>query len=178
LLDEMLALAQIGRVVQTPTVIPLGELAHEAVMLVGGQIAARGVQVHIAPDLPDVLGDGPRLLEVLQNLVDNAVKFMGTQPAPRIDIGVRHDATEMVYYVRDNGVGIDPRYHEQVFGLFERLAPEGDGTGIGLALVKRIIETHEGRIWVEAAPGGGSIFYFTLPAGRPAPRPRAAEVTA
>jgi signal transduction histidine kinase len=163
LLDDLLALSRIGRVVQTPTVISLRALAHEAVMLVGGQIAARGVQVHIAPDLPDVRGDSPRLLEVLQNLVDNAVKFMGTQPAPRIDIGVRQDATERVYYVRDNGVGIDPRYHEQVFGLFERLAPEGEGTGIGLALVQRIIEVHGGRIWVESAgQGGGSTFCFTL----------------
>jgi signal transduction histidine kinase len=163
LLDDLLALSRIGRVVQPPTVISLRALAHEAVMLVGGQIAARGVQVPIAPDLPDVLGDSPRLLEVLQNLVDNAVKFMGTQPAPRIDIGVRQDATERVYYVRDNGVGIDPRYHEQVFGLFERLAPEGEGTGIGLALVQRIIEVHGGRIWVESAgQGGGSTFCFTL----------------
>jgi signal transduction histidine kinase len=176
LLDELLALSRIGRVIQPPTVIALRELAHEAVMLVGGQIAARGVQVHIAPDLPDVLGDRPRLLAVLQNLVDNAVKFMGTQPAPRIDIGVRHDAAERVYYVRDNGVGIDPQYHEQVFGLFERLGTEGDGTGIGLALVKRIIEVHGGRIWVESAgQGGGSTFCFTLALpsqARPQPMPR------
>jgi PAS domain S-box-containing protein len=163
LLDELLALAQIGRVVQTPTVIPLGELAHEAVMLVGGQIAARGVQVHIAPALPVVVGDRPRLLAVLQNLVDNAVKFLGTQPAPRIAIGVRHEGTEPVYYVQDNGVGIAPQDQEKIFGLFERLEAEGEGTGIGLALVKRIIEMHGGHIWVESAgQGQGSTFCFTL----------------
>jgi PAS domain S-box-containing protein len=163
LLDELLELSRIGRVVHPLTEIPLSALAQEAVTLVGGQIAAREVQVHIAPDLPMVVGDRPRLLEVLQNLVDNAVKFMGAQPHPRIEIGVRQEEKQTVYYVRDNGVGIDPRYHEKVFGLFERLEPEGDGTGIGLALVKRIIEVHGGRIWVESAGQGcGSTFCFTL----------------
>ncbi len=163
LLDELLELSRIGRVVHPLTEIPLGALAHEAVTLVGGQIAARGVQIHIAPDLPVVVGDRPRLLEVLQNLVDNAVKFMGTQPTPRIEIGCRQEEKETVYYVRDNGVGIEPRYHAKVFGLFERLESEGDGTGIGLALAKRIIEVHGGRIWVESAGQGfGSTFCFTL----------------
>jgi PAS domain S-box-containing protein len=163
LLDELLELSRIGRVVHPLTEIPLSALAHEAVTLVAGQIAARGVQVHIAPDLPVVVGDRPRLLEVLQNLVDNAVKFMGTQPIPRIEIGCRQEEKKTVYYVQDNGVGIDPRYHEKVFGLFERLESESDGTGIGLALVKRIIEVHGGCIWVESAGQGcGSTFCFTL----------------
>jgi len=163
LLDELLALSRIGRVVNPLTEIPLSALAHEAVTLVGGQIAARGVQVDIVPDLPMVVGDRPRLLEVLQNLVDNAVKFMGAQPAPRIEIGTRQDGEQTVYYVRDNGVGVEPRYHEKVFGLFERLEPDGDGTGIGLALVKRIIEVHGGRIWVESTGQScGSTFCFTL----------------
>ena len=105
---------------------------------------------------------------MLQNLVDNAVKFMGTQPTPRIEIGWRPKEKKTVYYVQDNGVGIDPRYHEKVFGLFERLEPESDGTGIGLALVKRIIEVHGGRIWVESAGQGcGSTFCFTLPHSEP-----------
>src|SRR5262245_4129146 len=168
LLNELLELSRIGRVINPLTEVSLSELAQEAVTLVAGQIAARGVQVHIAPDLPIVLGDRPRLLEVLQNLVDNAVKFMGPQPAPRIDIGVRQEGTETVYYVRDNGVGIAPQYQKQVFDLFERLDTSSDGTGIGLALVKRIIAVHGGRIWVESAGEGcGSTFCFTLP--RPSP---------
>jgi signal transduction histidine kinase len=168
LLDALLELSRIGRVVHPLTEIPLRALVHEAVTLVGGQIAARGVQVQIAPDLPVVMGDRPRLLEVLQNLVDNAVKFLGTQPTPRIEIGWRQTAHDTVYYVRDNGMGIDPRYHETIFGLFERLEAEGDGTGIGLALVKRIVEVHGGCIWVESAgQGWGSTFCFTLP--QPAP---------
>jgi signal transduction histidine kinase len=110
-----------------------------------------------------VVGNRQRLLEVLQNLVDHAVKFMGTQPTPRIEIGCRQAEKETVYYVRDNGVGIAPQYHDKIFGLFEWLEPEGDGTGVGLALVKRIIEVHGGRIWVESAGQGcGSTFCFTL----------------
>jgi signal transduction histidine kinase len=164
LLNELLELSRIGRVVNPLTAVSLSELAHEAVALVAGQITARGVQVHIAPGLPVVMGDRPRLLEVLQNLLDNAVKFMGSQPQPRIDIGARGKGEQMFYYVRDNGVGIDPRYHDKIFGLFERLDTDSDGTGIGLTLVKRIIEVHGGRIWVESAgQGHGSTFCFTLP---------------
>jgi len=168
LLNELLELSRIGRVVNPLTEVALSDLAQEAVTLVSGQITARGVQVHITPDLPVVVGDRPRLLEVLQNLLDNAVKFMGAQPQPCINFGVRRDAEETVCYVRDNGVGIAPCYHEKVFGLFERLDGASDGTGIGLTLVKRIIEVHGGRIWVESAgEGHGSTFCFTVPCPSP-----------
>jgi PAS domain S-box-containing protein len=164
LLDELLELSRIGRVINPPQAVPLADLVHEAVNLVAGQIAARGVQVTKAPDLPVVYGDRPRLLEVLQNLLDNAVKFLGAQPEPRVDIGSWQEGDDTVCYVRDNGVGIEPRYHEKVFGLFEKLDLENADTGIGLALVKRIIEVHGGRIWVESKGAGqGSTFYFTLP---------------
>jgi GAF domain-containing protein len=164
LLDELLELAQIGHVANPLTEVPLSELAREAVTLVGGQLVARGVQVHIRPHLPVVRGDRPRLLAVLQNLVDNAIKFMGTQPAPRIEIGARQEREQTICYVQDNGVGIEPQYHEKVFGLFERLEVSSGGTGMGLALVKRILEVHGGRIWVESAgQGHGSTFCFILP---------------
>ena len=105
-----------------------------------------------------------RLLEVYQNLVENAVKFMGDQPAPRIEIGAHQNGEEVVCYVQDNGIGIDPRFHEKVFGLFDRLDQQVEGTGIGLALVKRIVEVHGGRIWVESTgEGHGSTFYFSFP---------------
>jgi len=159
-----LELSRIGRVINPLTEIALSELAQEAVTLVSGQITARGVQVHIPPDLPVIIGDRPRLLEVLQNLLDNAVKFMGSQPQPYINFGVRQEGEETVYYVQDNGIGIAPRHHEKVFGLFERLDIASEGTGIGLTLVKRIIEVHGGRVWVESAgEGQGSTFCFTLP---------------
>ncbi len=165
LLDELLQLSRIGRLVNPPEEVELAELAREAVDQVAGQIAERGVEVEIAPDLPAVLGDRSRLLEVWQNLIDNAIKFMGDQPEPRVEVGKRQDREtgEVVFYVRDNGMGIDPSYHQIIFGLFERLDQQIAGTGIGLALVQRIVEVHGGRIWVESeGQGHGSTFCLTL----------------
>jgi signal transduction histidine kinase len=142
--------------------VAFNELAEEAVKLVSGQVEARGVRVEIMPDMPHVQVDWLRLVEVVQNLLDNAVKFMGDQPEPMIKVGVRQKNDQTVFFVQDNGIGIAPKYHEDVFGLFDRLNPAIEGTGIGLALVKRIIETHGGRIWVESAAGEGATFCFTL----------------
>jgi len=117
----------------------------------------------VAPDLPILYGDRARLVEVLQNLVENAVKFMKDQPDPCIEIGTRTDGAETVCYVQDNGIGIEPCYHEKIFGLFERLDADAEGTGIGLTLVKRIVEIHGGRVWVESAgKGQGATFRFTI----------------
>ncbi len=168
LLSELLALSQIGRLVNPPENVALEGLAREAVELVGGQIAAGGVQVEISPDLPTVAGDRPRLLEVLQNLIDNAVKYMGDQPRPRVEIGARPDDEETICYVRDNGIGIEPRYQERIFNLFDKLHPKTEGSGVGLALVKRIVEVHGGRIWVESKGAAeGSTFCFTVPPKAP-----------
>jgi signal transduction histidine kinase len=98
------------------------------------------------------------MVEVLQNLIVNATKFMGDQPQPLIEIGIR----DKIFYVRDNGIGIAAEYHERIFGLFNKLDQFSDGTGIGLALVKRIIEVHGGRIWIESETGKGATFFFTL----------------
>ena len=101
---------------------------------------------------------------MLQNLLDNAIKFMGEQPNPRVKVGGWQDGEAPVCFVRDNGMGIDPRYSRKVFELFDQLDQKADGTGIGLALVRRIVEVHGGRIWVESdGVGHGSTFYFTLP---------------
>ena len=164
LLDDLLELSRVGRLVNPPELVSLTKLTEEAILLVSGQIDARGVQVVVPSDLPEVYGDYHRLVEVMQNLLDNAVKFMGQQPEPRIEVGADIMEDEVLCYVRDNGVGISPQYHETVFGLFDRLDSSIEGTGIGLALVRRIIEIHDGRIWVKSEGAGlGSTFYFTLP---------------
>lgn len=165
LLGELLELSRIGRMMNPPQVMPFEAIAREAVQLVHGRLAARGVQVDIAEGLPTVYGDRVRLVEVMQNLVDNAAKFMGGQSAPRVEIGTRglDSDGKPILFVRDNGVGIEPQHHERVFGLFNKLDPQVEGTGVGLALVKRIVEVHGGRIWVESELGKGSTFYFTLP---------------
>ena len=165
LLNELLELSRIGRLMNPPEEVSFEAIAREAVELVHGRIEAQGVAVEIAPGLPTVYGDRMRLVEVVQNLVDNACKFMGDQSHPRIEIGARQIENEPVFYVCDNGVGIEPRYHTQIFGLFDKLDPVSEGTGVGLTLVKRIVETHGGEIWIESeGKGNGTTFYFTLPA--------------
>jgi PAS domain S-box-containing protein len=164
LLNELLDLTRVGRLTQPHQTIDMGELAREAVELTHGRIQSRGIQVSIQEDLPAVYGDRRRLAEALQNLIDNAAKFMGSQSRPRIEIGAQGCKNgKAVFFVRDNGVGIEAIHHERIFGLFNKLDADSEGTGIGLALVKRIIEVHGGRIWVESEAGQGACFFFTLP---------------
>jgi signal transduction histidine kinase len=164
LLNDLLELSRIGRIVNPDVTMRLTELAADAVRLVTGQIMQREVSVTVQPDMPVIKGDRARLLEVFQNLLENAVKYMGTQSQPHIEIGAEQRADDVLCYVRDNGIGIAPDYHETIFELFDQLDPDIEGTGIGLALVRRIIEYHNGTIWVESdGPGTGSTFYFTLP---------------
>jgi signal transduction histidine kinase len=147
-----------------PERVTFKELVQEAVRLVAGRISTGGAQVQVADAAVVLKGDRPRLMEIWQNLVENACKFMGNQPKPRVEIGVEKRGPETVFFVRDNGAGIDPRYQAKVFGLFEKLDPKGEGTGMGLALVKRIVEMYKGRIWVESPGlGQGANFLFTLP---------------
>ncbi len=168
LLDELLELSRIGRLVNPPENVPLGDLVQEAIKLVEGQLRERQVEIRIQEDLPVVRGDAQRLLEVMQNLLDNAVKFMGDQFQPIIEIGTRGEENDMpIVYVRDNGIGIAPEHHERIFGLFNKLDSGAEGTGVGLAIVKRIVEVHGGRIWVESQEGKGSTFYFTLGEAEP-----------
>jgi len=147
-----------------PTIAPFSQIVDEALALTRGRLMTGNIKVEVGTDLPNVEGDQPRLVEVLQNLVDNATKFIGDQPNPRIEIGVHKENGENIFFVSDNGSGIEKKFHEKVFGLFDKLDPQSEGTGVGLALVKRIVEVHGGRIWVESeGEGKGSTFYFTLP---------------
>lgn len=165
LLNELLELSRIGRQTNLSEKIPFLSLIRDVQDLLEGVLTQKQVQLHIAPDLPVVYGDRLRLIELLQNLIDNAQKYSGDQPKPEIWIGLeRIENHQGVFYVRDNGMGIEAAYFERVFGLFDKLNPTSEGTGVGLALVKRIIEIHGGRIWVESPGlGQGSIFFFTLP---------------
>jgi signal transduction histidine kinase len=164
LLDDLLELSRIGRLANPPEKISLEDITREATELVEGTLMARGVQVRIGSDLPILFGDRKRLVEVMQNLIENAAKFMGDQKEPFIEIGALKKRGETLCYVRDNGIGIHPRYHEKIFDLFDKLDQNMPGTGIGLAIVKRIIEIHKGRIWVESeGRSQGSTFYFSIP---------------
>jgi signal transduction histidine kinase len=165
LLNDLLELSRIGRVINPSESVPFGDIVAEAVELLNGPLEARHVNLRVHKDFPPVFGDHARLVEVLQNLISNASKFMGDQPHPIIEIGTEgEDPNRMqVFFVRDNGIGIDPQFHDRIFGLFNRLDPAIEGTGIGLTLVKRIIEMHGGKIWIHSESGEGATFYFTLP---------------
>lgn len=165
LLDELLELSRIGRIMNPAEEISMGELFEEVVSEVTESLCqSNDIQVDIAANLPAVWGDRVRLHEALQNLIENAIRFMSEQSDPRLEIGLRSKQTPPVFYIRDNGVGISPRYLERIFGLFEQLDPQKGGTGIGLAIVKRIIEVHGGRIWAESeGVGCGTTFCFTFP---------------
>ncbi len=164
LLEDLLALSRVGRIVNPSEKVSLFKLVNDVVRLLSGIIDKRGVQIKVDPNLPVAFVDHARFEQVIQNLIENAIKFMGDQKSPCVEISVRDDQGKQVCFVRDNGIGIDPRYHDTVFGLFDRLNQTIDGTGIGLALVKRIIEVHDGEIWVESeGEGYGSSLCFTIP---------------
>lgn len=168
ILSDLLELARVGRVSKLPEEVDMNALAQESLQGLDERIHSAGITVNISPDLPIVFGDRIRLREVLENLIENAVKFSAGQANPLIEIGTRIQDGEQIIFVRDNGPGIDPRYHNRIFNLFEKLDPVMEGTGIGLTITKRIIEVHGGRIWVESTgQGKGSTFAFTISDSRP-----------
>ena len=166
LLNELLELSRVGRITNPPEIVPFGEIVQETVDLLSGPLEAGNIHLEMMEEFPVVYVDKLRVSEVMQNLVSNAIKFMGDQSRPIIEIGWQGTDADgkPIFYVRDNGMGIDPKYHERIFGLFNRLDPNIEGTGIGLTLVKRIIEIHGGRIWIDSGSGKGTTFLFTLPA--------------
>ncbi len=174
LLDQILELSRVGRVANPPESVPLANLVREALERTKGSIDASGARVTVQPDLPAVFCDPVRLVEVLQNLIENAVRFSRGASEPSVEIGAHGDDQETICWVRDNGIGIEPRHHEKVFQIFERLDAGSAGTGIGLALVKRIVNVHEGRVWIESdGKGSGTTFFFSLPGNRASPDGRA-----
>ena len=164
LLQELLEMSRIGRIINPPVKITFAELIKEAISIVAGSIADRGVKVQVGGESVTLYGDRSRLTEIWQNLLENAVKFIGDRSSPQIDIGVERHDSETVFFVRDNGIGIDPQYQSKIFNLFEKIEAKTEGTGMGLAIVKRIVELYQGRIWVESKGlGQGTSFFFTLP---------------
>jgi len=163
LLSDTLQLSRIGRIANPPEDVPFGDIVKDALEQTAEQIKSSGVEVSVADDFPTVHVDRMRIAEVLVNLIVNSINYRGEQPHPRIEIGYRIDNSESVFFVKDNGIGIDPGQHEKVFDLFYQVDGSGTGTGAGLAIVKRIIEVHNGRIWIESEKGKGCTICFKLP---------------
>jgi light-regulated signal transduction histidine kinase (bacteriophytochrome) len=167
LIDDLLTLSRLGRKSLEPAPLDLASMARGVVAELATAEPGRQVQVDIGP-LPQAYGDPGLVRQVLVNLIGNAFKFTRGQRDARVEIGARVENGETAYYVRDNGAGFDMQYAQKLFGVFQRLhrADEFDGTGIGLALVQRIVHRHGGRVWAEARVNQGATFSFTLPSRR------------
>jgi light-regulated signal transduction histidine kinase (bacteriophytochrome) len=164
LIDDLLAFSRVGRAEIRSTAIDLNELVREVIRGLEMVISGRSIVWQIAP-LPRVMGEASLLKQVLTNLIDNAVKYSRTRAEATIELGCAgEEAGRVVLFVRDNGVGFDMQYVDKLFGVFQRLhrPEEFEGTGIGLATVRRIVSRHGGRVWAEAAMNEGATFYFTL----------------
>ena len=163
LINDLLAFSRVGRVVREPTLVSCDVVLEQALANVSYQIEQSGAVVE-ADDLPTVSAELPLLTAVFQNLVSNALKFRGEDP-PVVRITVRRDGDFWEFAVADNGIGIDEEYAERIFVIFQRLHNKSDypGTGIGLAMCRKIIEYHGGRIWLDTGVESGSRFCFTLP---------------
>lgn len=163
LISDLLAYSRVGRREVEPADISMDEILDRVLQSLRPAIEETRAEITRDP-LPAVFGDATQLMQLLQNLVANAIKFHGDKP-PRVHIGVRRDGDDWVFSVRDQGIGIDPQFQERIFVIFQRLHSRNEypGTGIGLAICRKIVERHGGRIWLESAPGQGSTFHFTLP---------------
>jgi PAS domain S-box-containing protein len=165
LVSDLLTLSTIGRVVSDFTDVSSLNLVRKVTEGLDATLNEKGIELAVAETLPEIRADGGRIYEVFENLIVNAIKYMGDTENPRIEVGYDDNGAFHRFYVKDNGVGIDPQYHQKIFELFHRLREvKGEpGTGLGLAIVERIVNNHGGRVWVESEKGKGAVFYFTLP---------------
>jgi len=164
LIDDLLSFSRMGRSEMQQTSVNLGELVEDVQATLDPDLADREVVWNVSP-LPEVLGDAAMLRLALMNLLSNAVKYTRGRTPARITVGASENEHETVLFVQDNGAGFDMAYKDKLFGVFQRLhrAEEFEGTGIGLANVRRIVQRHGGRVWAEAKLGEGATFFMALP---------------
>ena len=171
MIRDLLELSRVGKAVHPEKDVDFSAVVEESLKILSSRVEEKGIELVVSDEFPRVRCDRRRMVQVLENLLSNAIKFMGENPSPRIEIGNREEDGCHRFWVRDNGIGLDPQYHGRIFELFQSLMEVSDeeGTGVGLTIARKIIEHHAGRIWVESAKGEGSTFYFTLPkmSGKP-----------
>lgn len=163
-LNELLEFSRIGRLENQSVKVSSRDIGSDACALLAGTLSETHAVVDISPHSVTLYGDRQRFAQIWQNLLENAIKYRDEKTAPRVEFGIDQSTVETRFFVRDNGMGIDPVYHDKIFGLFEKLDSNSTGAGLGLAMVKKVVELYGGRIWVESAgTGQGSCFWFTLP---------------
>ena len=167
LIDDLLTLSRISRIRNPYKETDIGALIQSVKERLEFDIQENQVDLRIQGAMPTIMCDSIKLQEVLLNLINNGIKFSSKNPekSPIIEIGYQSQAEQHTFYVKDNGIGIEPQYHGRIFGLFKRLHKEGEyeGTGAGLSIVKKIIDDHGGKIWVESEVGQGATFFFSIP---------------
>jgi light-regulated signal transduction histidine kinase (bacteriophytochrome) len=164
LIEDLLAFSRVGTRGGAFEPVDMGLVLRAARDSLGAAIEESGASITQDP-LPHVLGDPGQLEQMMTNLLGNALKFRGDQP-PRVHVGARRDGRFWELNISDNGIGIDPQYFERIFVIFQRLhaRDEYPGTGVGLAICRKVVERHGGKMWVESSPGAGATFFLTLPA--------------
>jgi light-regulated signal transduction histidine kinase (bacteriophytochrome) len=164
LIDDLLTFSRLGRNPIAATGIDMEALARSALAEIGAPAAAGRTRIEIHP-LPEAWGDPAPIKQVWIQLLSNAIKFSGKREQPVIEVSAYDDGADAVYCVKDNGAGFDMQYYNKLFGVFQRLHgnDEFPGTGVGLAIVRRIVSRHGGRVWAEGKVGEGAAFYFSLP---------------
>jgi signal transduction histidine kinase len=165
LVSDLLSLSRVGQVASNFKYVASREIVKNLSTSLQNRLEENGIELVVRDNLPTIYCDARRIYQVFENLLVNAAKFTGGAERPRIEIGCKDSGGSHQFYVRDNGIGIDPKYHQKIFEMFRRLKQTEDeeGTGLGLAIVDRIVKNHGGKVWVESERGGGAIFYFTLP---------------
>ena len=172
LIDDLLTLSRLGRAAEAVQSVSVADTVNEIVRDLQFTLNEKGIRLVMPPELPEVQYNRTQLGMVFRNLIANAMKF-NDKPDPSITIGVNEEAGEYVFSVGDNGIGIEEQYFDRIFMIFQRLqrSEEFRGTGAGLTIVKKIVENHRGRIWLESVLGSGTTFYFTVPKIQPLPEP-------
>jgi len=166
---DLLALSRLGQVACAFEPVPSLEIIQNVISAIKPRLKEKGIRLSVGDSFPMIYCDPERIHQVFENLVVNAIKYLGESAEPRIEIGYEDKGATHRFYVRDTGMGIDPKFHRKIFEMFERLpqAKKTEGTGLGLAIVEKIVEHHGGRVWVDSRKGAGATFYFTLPKRSP-----------